>query len=144
MPSILPTPLSGVDTGFLHGDLGYSISDGDPVANRIGAALVPTLILASLAALIWLSIAVLLGVYTGLKNSGTFDNITSVMTYVTYAVPTFLLGFALIWVFAVVLDWLPVSGMTDARSMPTFGSPAFAELLATNPLLVLSDLATHS
>ncbi len=143
LPSILPTPLSGVSTGLLHGDLGYSISDGEPVANRIAGALLPTLILASLAAAIWLSIAVVLGVFLGLKNGGIIDNSASVVTYVLYSVPTFLLGFALIWVFAVVLDWLPVSGMTDARNMPTFGTPDFWSLLASNPLLVLGDLAAH-
>lgn len=143
LPSILPATFSGVDTGLLHGDLGYSISDGEPVVNRIGGALVPTLILATLSAVIWLTIAVILGVITGLRNGGALDNATSVLTYVTYSVPTFLLGFALIWVFAVVLDWLPVSGMTDARNMPTFGTEPFFELLRTDPLRVIGDLASH-
>jgi peptide/nickel transport system permease protein len=142
-PSFLPSPISGVESGLLHGDLGYSISDGEPVVNRIGGALLPTVILASLSAIIWLSIAVILGVITGLRSGGKLDNATSVITYVTYSVPTFLLGFGLIWVFAVVLDWLPVSGMTDARDMPTFGSEAFYALLGADPFLVLGDLGAH-
>ena len=101
------------------------------------------MILATLSAVIWLTIAVILGVITGLRNGGALDNATSVLTYVTYSVPTFLLGFALIWVFAVVLDWLPVSGMTDARNMPTFGTEPFFELLRTDPLRVIGDLASH-
>jgi peptide/nickel transport system permease protein len=109
----------------------------------MAAALLPTLILALLSATIWLSAAVLLGVITGLKNGGTFDNSASAITYVLYCVPTFLLGFGLIWIFAVVLHVLPVSGMTDPRNMPSFGSDPYWALASKDPLRVLSDLASH-
>jgi peptide/nickel transport system permease protein len=143
LPSILPTPLSGVNTGLVHLDLGYSINDGNPVLQRMTSALLPTLILALLSAAIWLTIAVLLGVATGLKNGGLFDNGVSVVTYVLYSFPTFLLGFSLIWIFAVLLHVLPVSGMTDPRNMPAFGSEAYWALATVDPLKVISDLGSH-
>ena len=65
----------------------------------IGGAALPTFILAGLSIVIWLSVAVVLGVVMGLRSGGRFDNSMSVITYVTYALPTFILGFVLIWVF---------------------------------------------
>jgi len=143
VPSFLPTPLSGVKSGLLHLELGYSISDGNAVSARMASALLPTLMLATLAAVIWLSVAVVLGVLTGLRNGGVFDNSVSVITYVLYSLPTFLLGFAMIWIFSVLLRWFPVSGMTDARSMPAFGSALYWSLVNAQPLVALGDLLRH-
>ena len=84
----------------LLGDFGYSYENGNAVSDRIGGALLPTLILAGLSAALWLSIAVVLGVVTALRNGGLFDNAFSVFTYVTAAFPTFILGFALISIFS--------------------------------------------
>ena len=143
LPTILPTFLSGVDTGIAHGDFGFSYENGSRVIDRLAGALLPTFILGSLSALIWLSLAVVLGVATGLKSGGRFDNIVSVVTYVLNSFPTFILGFALIWIFAVTLHLTPVSGMTDGRLSPAFGSDAYWPYFASQAGTAIADLARH-
>ena len=143
LPAILPTFLSGVDTGIVHGDFGFSYENGSRVIDRLAGALLPTFILGSLSALIWLSLAIVLGVATGLKNGGRLDNTVSVITYVLNSFPTFILGFALIWIFAVTLHLTPVSGMTDGRLSPAFGSDPYWAYFAHSPGTALADLARH-
>ena len=60
-PSFLPPAISGVYTGIIHGELGYSYFNGESVADLIAAAALPTLILAGLSIVIWLTLAVLNG-----------------------------------------------------------------------------------
>ena len=48
LPAFLPAGLSGINTGILHGELGYSYANGEGVADMIGHAALPTLILAGL------------------------------------------------------------------------------------------------
>jgi peptide/nickel transport system permease protein len=142
-PSILPAFISGVNTGIVHGDFGYSYENGNAVIERISGALLPTLILAGLSAVLWLSLAVVLGVITALRNGGLFDNAFSVFTYITAAFPTFILGFALISIFSVGLGLTPVSGMTDGRLSPAFGSDGYWVYFSANPGTAIADLASH-
>jgi peptide/nickel transport system permease protein len=143
LPSFLPTALSGVETGILHGEFGYSYTSGEEVMSLISRAALPTFILAGLSIVIWLTTAVILGVYMGLRSGSRFDNTMSVATYVTYSLPTFLLGLGLIWIFAVVLNLTPVSGMTDSRESYAFGSDLYWTYAAANPLTALLDLGAH-
>jgi peptide/nickel transport system permease protein len=101
------------------------------------------LILAGLAAALWLTLAVIFGVITALRNGGLFDNVFSVFTYVTDAFPTFILGFALISIFSVWLGVTPVSGMTDGRLSPAFGSNEYWQYFAYSPGTAIADLARH-
>ena len=54
-----------------------------------------------------------------------------------------ILGFMLIWIFAVTLGLTPVSGMTDGRLSPAFGSEAYWQYFASAPLVAIVDLARH-
>ena len=65
--------LPGGDNGVLHGDLGYSIVDGRPVADVIATRILPTFILAGTAYIIWITIAFLAGVYAAVKRYSFFD-----------------------------------------------------------------------
>ena len=143
LPAFLPTPLSGISTGILHGEFGYSYVSGEDVMYLIAGAALPTLILAGLSIVIWLSTAVILGVVMGIRSGGKFDNTMSVVTYVSYSLPTFLLGFVMIWLFAIVLDLTPVSGMTNSRISPAFGSDLYWEYFGAYPIEALLDLAAH-
>src|SRR3954468_19448232 len=58
LPNFLPEAMSGATNGDLHGDFGYSINSGEKVEDRIIRAALPTFILASIAFVVWLSIAI--------------------------------------------------------------------------------------
>lgn len=98
---------------LLHLNLGYSFRFQVPVSELIGTRLIATLLLMTLG----LVLAVLIGVPAGIiaaRSAGRFsDKIISAISLVIYATPNFLLGIALIVLFAVELRWLPISGMVD-------------------------------
>ncbi|MGZ6345382.1 MAG: ABC transporter permease, partial [Candidatus Limnocylindrales bacterium] len=77
----LPTALGGGDNGILHGDFGYSISDGRPVTDVIGDRIWPTMILAGTAYAIWLTLALILGVYAAVRRYSFFDSALTVFNY---------------------------------------------------------------
>lgn len=142
-PNFLPTPISGADNGVLHGDLGFSIDSGEPVGSRIAKAALPTAILASFALFFWLLIAILMGVFAAIKRYSFFDQAATVFAYVGFAMPTFWLGLMLIFLFGVNLKWLPVSGMTETRLSPPFGSDAYWVYFGKTPVAALLDIGKH-
>jgi peptide/nickel transport system permease protein len=142
-PNFLPTGLSGATNGVLHGDMGFSLDSGEPVSARIARAALPTVILAGTAFLLWVGIAILLGVLAAVRRYSFFDQATTVFSYVGFAMPTFWLGIMLILVFGVGLHWLPISGMVDARLSPAFGTDPYWAYFGKNPVAASGDIARH-
>ncbi|MGZ6345360.1 MAG: ABC transporter permease, partial [Candidatus Limnocylindrales bacterium] len=144
VPNLLPGFIGGGENGILHGDFGFSIQNGQPVTEIIGERIGPTIILAGTAWVLWLICAFLLGVMAAVKRYSTFDTGFTILTYVGYAMPTFLLGLLLIFFFTQPpLKIFPVGGMWDVRTIPSFGTSAYWQMLAQQPLKVLGDLAMH-
>ena len=143
-PNVLPTPISGARNGVLHGDFGYSIQSGQLVWGLISRAALPTFILAGFAIVIWISIAILMGVYAAIHRYSFFDQAATVFAYVGFAMPTFWLGIMLIFLFSGPgLNILPAGGMTDTRLSPPFGSSAYWEYFGSQPLTAIADIGKH-
>lgn len=143
-PNFLPTALSGASNGVFHGDFGYSIDSGEPVMVRIVRAALPTFILASFALVIWLSIAIVLGVVAAVKRYSWFDQLVTIFSYVGFAMPTFWLGIMLIYIFSGPgLNILPAAGMTETRLSPPFGSDPYWIYFGQHPLAALVDIGRH-
>lgn len=144
LPHFLPPGLSGGRNGVLHGDFGVSLETGESVAQRMARAALPTIILAGVALVIWITIAMFMGVYAAVRRYSFFDQAATVFAYVGFAMPTFWLGLMLIFFFAGPgLDILPGGGMTNTRLSPPFGSTAYWHFFGTRPLQALTDLGTH-
>ncbi|MGA3057277.1 MAG: ABC transporter permease [Candidatus Limnocylindrales bacterium] len=140
----LKIDLPGGDNGVIHGDLGYSINDGRPVADVIAERIPPTLILTGTAWVIWIIVAFIAGVYAAVRRYSAFDSAFTIFNYVGFSLPTFWLGLMLIAFFAVPpLKWFPASGMWDARTVPIFGTDSYWQFFASNPGYALTDLARH-
>ena len=143
-PAFLPTPISGTTNGLLHGDLGVSIDTGEAVSSRIARAALPTFILAGNALVIWILVALLIGVYAAIHRYSLFDQAATVFAYVGYAMPTFWLGIMLIFLFSGPgLNILPAGGMTETRLSPPFGSEAYWQYFAARPGTALVDILRH-
>ena len=98
---------------ILHGDLGTSFRSDRPVIELITERYPATIELAIVAMLIAVCIAIPLGVIAG-KNRGTLtDNALSVIALVGISLPSFVIGPALVYLFAVKLGWLGASGRFD-------------------------------
>jgi peptide/nickel transport system permease protein len=141
-PNFLPTGISGATNGILHGDLGYSITSGESVNDRIVRAALPTFILAIAALVIWIGLAILIGVYAAIRRYSFFDNVATVFAYIGYAIPTFWLGIMLVYIFG-TSKILPVSGMVDIRVSPAFGNDAYWPYFGAHPISAILDVAKH-
>ncbi|SEK00257.1 ABC transporter permease [Achromobacter sp. NFACC18-2] len=112
----LPTQYLLAMGALLKGDLGASIISKDPVATLIGQRLGPTMALAICAILLTICAAIPLGVFSAWWHKGLFDRITLALTVLAFSVPAFVVGYLLILVFSVKLNWLPVQGYAELAS----------------------------
>ena len=94
----------------LHGDFGESFFFKKQVAELIADRLEPTLSLAVLTITLAVLIAVPLGVLAAYRHGGWLDRIVMGFSVLGFSVPVFVIGYALIYVFAIELAWLPVQG----------------------------------
>jgi peptide/nickel transport system permease protein len=94
----------------LQGDFGLSYRIKRPVSTLILERLPATLELVFVSALIALVVGIGLGVYTGIKRDTWVSRIIMAVSLIGVSLPTFIIGIALIYLFAVHLRWLPSSG----------------------------------
>lgn len=99
--------------GWLHGDLGYSISRQEPVTALLLERLGPTLLLGALTLLIDFTVGLALGLWAALHPRTWRARILGALSVAGYALPSFVLGMLLIWLFAVQLGWFPAAGLAD-------------------------------
>ena len=97
---------------IVRGDLGTSIFTNLPVTALIRQRIEPTLSLTVLTLLLSVLIAVPLGVLAAWKVGSWFDRAIMALAVLGFSVPVFVVGYVLAYVFALVLDWLPVQGYT--------------------------------
>jgi len=112
-----PVPVQYVKwlTKVIHGDLGYSISQGQPVLAVLLPHFENTAILALSALLISLLIGVPIGILSAVQRGTPTDRLAMLAALVGNSMPGFWLGLVLVLVFGLVLGWFPISGMTSAR-----------------------------
>jgi len=96
----------------LRGDLGTSIFSNQTVAHMIDQRLEPTVSLLILSIVISISAGVPLGVAAAWKKGKAVDRALSIFTTAGFSIPVFVAGYALAFVFASNLHWLPVQGFT--------------------------------
>ena len=96
----------------LQGDLGVSIFSNEPVLKLVGQRLEPTLSLALMTLVVAVTLAITFGVLAAWKAGTWIDRALMVVSVVGFSVPTFVVGYLLIYLFAIELRWLPVQGYT--------------------------------
>ncbi len=96
----------------LNGDLGISIFSNVPVATLIGQRVWPTLSLAFTTIVLAVILAVAAGVLAAWKAGSLIDRLVMILSVVGFSVPVFVVGYLLIYLFAITLRWLPVQGYT--------------------------------
>ena len=83
---------------------------GQTAMGLIGEALPASLQLAGFALLFSVLMAVPIGVVSAVKKGTLIDMLGKIVALLGQSLPPFWLGIVLIWIFAVNLGWLPVSG----------------------------------
>ncbi|CAN5313706.1 ABC transporter permease [soil metagenome] len=95
---------------LLHGDMGSSYAYSTPVAALIAERLAVTVPLALLAFALTLALALAAGVYAAARRGRAADWLLMGLSQLGLAVPSFWLAIVLMWLFAIVLRWLPAGG----------------------------------
>lgn len=143
MPNFLPAFLGGGTNGVLHLDFGLSMSQNRPVLDLIWERVPATLILMTTAFLIWVAMAVVLGIIAAVKRYSLLDQSITLLSYIFYSLPTFWLGLMLIYVFAVHLSLLPSQGIIPVRAPAAFNTARFWDLFWANPWPQIAEIARH-
>ncbi len=100
--------------GLVTGDLGQSYNYAMPVAQLLGSRIAVTATLAGMSFLLIVAIALPLGILCARYEGGVVDKALTVLGQVTMSIPNFLLGFALTYVFSLMLRWFTVGSFTSA------------------------------
>lgn len=95
---------------MLQGDFGVSYRIKQPVDELIFERLPATLELVLVSAIISLFVGIVAGVYTGINRNSWISRTILSSSLIGVSLPTFIIGIALIYIFAVHLRWLPSSG----------------------------------
>ncbi|MGO4139456.1 ABC transporter permease [Rhizobium anhuiense] len=95
---------------MLGGDFGTSIFARRPVLELISQRLEPTLSLSLLTMILSVSVGVTFGVLAAWRAGGLIDRTLTAISALGYSVPVFVIGYFLIYVFAIQTHWLPVQG----------------------------------
>ena len=106
----IPTQLVIWFGKLLQGDLGESFYFKKPVTQLILFRVEPTLALATVTLIITILIAVPLGVIAAYRHGSWIDRLVMGFSVLGFSVPVFVMGYLLIYIFAVELKLFPVQG----------------------------------
>ena len=127
---------------LLTGDLGTSIFTQVPVSQLLAQRLEPTLSIAALTMLITLVVAVPLGTLAAYRAGSWVDRLVMLFSVLAFSLPVFLVGYLLIYGFAMQLQWFPVQGYVRFAESP-FGWLQSLVLPCVNLALVYIALVTR-
>lgn len=118
-------------------DVNYYIAQGLPKSMLVGGLAVAVALILGLTA----------GVISALRQNSIYDYVSMSIAVIGISVPLFVIGPALMYLFAVKLDWLPVAGWINtlgpaALIMPvaTLALPSFAYIARLSRASVLEIL----
>ena len=100
---------------MLQGDFGESFFYKKSVAELISERLEPTVSLSLLTIFLTILIAVPLGTLAAYTQGSWMDRVVMGFSVLGFSVPVFVVGYILIYLFAVQVDWLPVQGYQYIR-----------------------------
>ena len=89
---------------------GVSYQFRQPVASLLKERIPATLELATCATILAMVFGILMGVYSALKRDTLLAKVFQMVSLIGISLPTFLIGILLIYLFAVILGWLPSFG----------------------------------
>jgi peptide/nickel transport system permease protein len=100
-------------TNAMQGDFGQSYTFKKPVADIIGDRGMNTLLLSLLSVIFVYVIAIPLGVIAGRYQESLADKAIVLYSFISYAIPTFVLALIFVFIFGYRLMWFPTSGTVD-------------------------------
>ena len=92
---------------------GISYQFRQPVSDLLKERMPATLELATCATILAIGFGILMGVYSALRRDSILAKVFQAVSLIGISLPTFLIGILLIYLFSVILGWLPSYGRGD-------------------------------
>ena len=105
---------------IVQGNLGFSYTDRQPVADKISERIWPTVKLMLTVQIMALMVAVPIGIISAIRQYSLIDYLVTIFGFATISIPAFFLALAAIYVFAIKLQWLPAAGMATLGQPPSY------------------------
>ncbi|MDE0094570.1 MAG: ABC transporter permease [Gammaproteobacteria bacterium] len=106
--------------GYFHwlgkvitGDLGNSTRHSDPVWEIIRSRLPISIFYGITTLILTYGVCIPLGIVKAIKHKTVFDNASSALVFLGYAIPSYVVAIALLTSFAFWIDWFPLSGFVS-------------------------------
>ena len=137
--------------GMLHGDLGRSFRDEQPVLDVVLVRLPRTVLLGVLAMGFELLLGLTIGLVAALRRNTLIDTLAMSLSFLGISTPSFLIGLVMMQVFAFRLGWLPVGGygttpmehvqhaLLPAITLAVVGAATYARILRSEMIETLRD-----
>jgi len=131
---------------LLHGNLGRSYAQKTEVWTLIVARLPATLVLMLTGILVEVVLGLTLGTIAAVRRGGFVDRLVMMASFVGVSAPQFVVALLLLYVFAVTLGWLPMSGygtfahvVLPASTLGVLGAGWYARMVRSAMIDVLNQ-----
>ncbi|ULR89750.1 ABC transporter permease [Comamonas sp. B21-038] len=101
---------------LLRGNFGESLLSGTSVSSMIADRVGPTAMLALFTIVLTLVVAIPLGTFAAAKRGKWIDRMVMTVSVLGFSLPSFVIGYMLIYFFALKLGWFPVQGFAPEGS----------------------------
>ena len=98
-----------------RGDLGSSYRYNEPVWDVIQSRFPISLYYGLVTLFLTYTVCIPLGILKAIKHRTVVDNVSSILIFVWYAIPGYVLGALLLLYFSVRLEWFPMGGFVSMR-----------------------------
>lgn len=130
----------------IQGDFGRSFAHKMPVTKIIGLRIWNTLWLSILTVILTYLIALPLGLLAGRFQNSRLDRFVNLYNFISYSIPTFVLGLLMLWLFGYTLGWFPTRATVGTGIEPGSINYALSRLyhmiLPATTLALLSTTGT--
>jgi len=115
---------------------GFSFVDGRPVTEKIAEKIPPTLLLMGTSLIVTVVVAVPVGVLAAVKQYSWADKIITTLATIGYALPSFVLGVLLLFIFSIRLNLFPSFGMQSLGRQGDIANIAWHMFLPVSSLAI--------
>lgn len=122
-------------------DLGRSTRYNEPVWNTIKRRFPISIFFGVTTLILTYSICIPLGIWKAIRHKTLFDNATSGVVFLGYAIPSYVVGIALLTYFASQLGWFPLGGFVSDNFNRLGMWDKFLDVLHHGTLPLLSYMA---
>lgn len=129
---------------LLSGDFGVSIQTGEPVIQSLKNAIPITSLLVFCAIIIGICLGLVLTLFAFYFQNTWISRSIEVFNNMTLSIPEFLWSILLIFIFGLILNWLPFFGLIDPSvQLHPLSDNLLINIVLNHDLSVLSNLMAH-